>query len=199
VEQPVGGHGMGVQLAGVQRRPAAVGADGGVLDQHVGVPLGVAFAAGPVIEAGGGDAASAEPVDAVVAAADPDRLLFQPAQHGPDGHMAGGLDFRPHFRAASGGQQAHAFRIRKRQIEARHPRIDPLAGMLTGFRVIRAIEVLRIPVKDHMTHLLHHYRRDLPSGRSMLELVPQSAAGCQFTQGDLPRGCRLPQRRLQWP
>ena len=60
--------------------------------------LGVAFAAGPVIEGGGGDAAAAEPVDAVVAPADPDRLLFQPAQHGSDGRMAGGLDFRPHLR-----------------------------------------------------------------------------------------------------
>jgi hypothetical protein len=102
VIEAVGGHGVGVQLAGVQRRPAAVGPEGGVLDQHVGMPLGIAFAAGPVIERGGGDPASAEPVDAVVAAADPDRLLFQPAEHLADGGMAGGLDFRPDFRAASG-------------------------------------------------------------------------------------------------
>ena len=111
VIEPVGGHGVGVQLAGIQGRPAAVRAHGGVLDQDMGVPLRVAFAAGPVVEGGGGDAASAEPVDAVVAAADPDRLLFEPAQDGSDGHMAGGLDFRPDFRATSGGQQAHTFRI----------------------------------------------------------------------------------------
>jgi hypothetical protein len=120
VVQPVGGHGMGVQLPRIQGRPAAVRAHGGVLDQHVGVPLRVAFAAGPVIEGGGGDTASAEPVDAVVAAADPDRLLLEPAQHGSDGHMAGGLNFRPHFRVTSGRQQTHTFRIRKRQIKGRH-------------------------------------------------------------------------------
>jgi hypothetical protein len=67
-----------------------------------------------MIEGGGGDPASAESVDAVVASADSDRLLFQPAEHLADGGVPRGLDFRPDFRAASGGQQAHAFRIRER-------------------------------------------------------------------------------------
>jgi hypothetical protein len=109
--EPVGGHGVGIELPRVQRRPAAIGANSGVLDQHVGMPLGVAFAAGPMIERGRGDSASAVPVDAVVAAADPDCLLFQPAQDLADGDMASRLDFRSHFRAASGGQQAYAFRV----------------------------------------------------------------------------------------
>jgi hypothetical protein len=143
--EAVGGHGVGVQLAGVQRRPAAIGADGGVLDQHVGVPLGIALAAGPMIERGRGEPASAEAVDAVVAAADPHRLLLQPTEHLPDGGMPGGLDFRSDFRAGSSGQQAYAFRIRKRQIKGRHSGVDPLADMLSCFRVRIAVQLFRIP------------------------------------------------------
>jgi hypothetical protein len=106
------------------------------------VPLGVAFAAGPMIKRGGGDAASAEPVDAVVAPSDSDRLVFQPAEHLPDGGVPGGLDFRPHFRAASGGQQAHTLRIRKRQIKGRHAGVDPLADMRACLRNRCAIQFL---------------------------------------------------------
>jgi hypothetical protein len=83
-----------------------------------------------------------------VAAADPDCFLFQPAQNLPDGGMAGGLDFRSDFWAASGGQQAYAFWIRKRQIKGRDSRVDLLVDMLACFRVCVAVQLFRIPVQD---------------------------------------------------
>jgi hypothetical protein len=83
----------------------------------VGVPLRIALAAGPVIEHGGADHASGEAVDAVVAPSHSHGFLLQPAEHLPDGGVAGGLDFRPDFRAASGRQQAHTLRVGKRQIK----------------------------------------------------------------------------------
>jgi hypothetical protein len=165
----------------------------------VGVPLGVALAAGPVIERGRRDSASAEPVDTVVAAADPHRLLFQPAQHLPDGHMAGGLDFRSDFRATSGRQQAHTFRIGKRQIKGRHSGVDSLVDMLARFHVRIAIELFRVPVQDHPAHPFHRHRRDLPSTGNALQLVPQPLACRQLADLNPPGGCQLPQRRLQRP
>jgi hypothetical protein len=156
VIQPVGGHGVGVQLAGVQRRPAAIGANGGILDQHVGVPLGVALAAGPVIKGGRGDPASAIPVDAVVAPADPHGFLFQPAQDLADGGVTGGLDLRSDFRAASGRQQADAFRIGERQIKGCDSRVDPLADILACFRIRVAVQLFRIPIQDCPAQPFHH-------------------------------------------
>jgi hypothetical protein len=181
VVQPVGGHGVGVQLPRVQRRPAPIRTYGGVLNQQVGVPVRVALLAGPRIERGRGDPASAEPVDAVVAPADPDRLLFQPAEHLPDGGIAGGLDLRPRFRWASGREQAHAFRIRERQIKARDPRSNPLADMLARFRKGVAIQFIRISIKDRPAQPFHHHRRELPGTGNTLQLVPHWLAGCQLT------------------
>src|ERR687897_2162460 len=109
-----------------------------------------------MIEGGGGDPASAESVDAVVASADSDRLLFQPAEHLADGGVPGGLDFRPHLRAASGGQQAYTLRIRKRQIKGRHPCVDPLTGMLARFRKGVAIQLLGISIKDCPAHSIRY-------------------------------------------
>jgi hypothetical protein len=197
--EPVGGHGMGIELPRIQRRPAAIGANSGVLDQHVGVPLGITLAAGPMIKRGRGDAASAEPVDAVVAPTHPDRLLFQPAQHLPHGDMAGSLNFRPDFRAASGGQQAHALRVGKRQIKGRHSGIDPFADMLACFRVRVAIELLRVCVKNRAAHALYSNRRHLPGSGDALQLLPEPLTIDQFTDVDPTGGGKLPQRRLEGP
>jgi hypothetical protein len=109
-----------------------------------------------MIEGGCGDPTSAEPIDAVVATTDSDRLLFQPAEHLPDGGVPGGLDFRPHFRAASGGQQAHTLRIRKRQIKGRHARVDPLADIPACLRNSCAIQFLGISIKDCPTHSIRY-------------------------------------------
>jgi hypothetical protein len=197
VIEPVGGHGVGVQLPGIQRRPATIGTQSGVLDQHVGVPLGVALAAGPMIKRGRGDPASGEPVDAVVAPSHIHRFLLQPSQHLPDGDMAGGLDFCSDFRAASGRQQAHTLRIGKRQIKGRHPGVDALADMLACFRIGVAVEFFRIPVENRLTDPFHHHCRDLPGTGKALQLIPEPLACRQLADLNPPGGRHLPQRRLK--
>jgi hypothetical protein len=197
VIEPVGGHGVGVQLPGIQRRPATIGTQSGVLDQHVGVPLGVALAAGPMIKRGRGDPASGEPVDAVVAPSHIHRFLLQPSQHLPDGDMAGGLDFCSDFRAASGRQQAHTLRIGKRQIKGRHPGVDALADMLARFRKGIAIEFFGISTKGSPAHPLHRDSRHLPSSGNALQLLPEPLTVDQFTNLNPTGGGKLLQRRLE--
>jgi hypothetical protein len=150
-----------------------------------------------MIERGRRDPASGEPIDAVVAPSHSDRLLFQPPQHLPDGGVPGGLDFRPHLRAASGRQQAHALRIRKRQIKGGNSGVDALVDMLACFRVRVAIELLRICVKNRPVHSLYSNRRHLPGSGNALQLLPEPLTIDQFTDLDLTCGGKLPQRRLE--
>jgi hypothetical protein len=107
--------------------------------------------------------------------------LFKPAEHLPDGDMAGGLDFRPHLRAASGGQQAHTLRIRKRQIKGRYACVDPLADMLACFRNSCAIQFLGILIKDCPTYSIRYDGSDLPGIGNGLQPLPSPLTGRQLT------------------
>ena len=98
--------------------------------------------------------------DAVVPRRTPTALV-QPAEHLPDRGVPRRLDFRSDFRAASGRQQAHTLRIRKRKIKGRNSRVDPLADMLVGFRKGFAIEFFGVSIKDCPAHSIQAVTGDL--------------------------------------
>jgi hypothetical protein len=78
--QVVDRHQVGVQSVAVQGRPASVRALGGVLDQHVGVVVGVAGAAHAVFEGHRRQPPCRRvAIRAVVVAADPEAMAFQVA------------------------------------------------------------------------------------------------------------------------
>ncbi len=174
VIEAVGGHRVGVEELGVQRGPALVGAEGGVLDQHVGVPLRVAFAAGAVVEGGGGEAEALVALGAVVAAADPDRLALQVGQGLADGRVPCGLCLPAHVRAAAGGEQADRLHVGERQVERGDPAVDPLDGVLGRLVVGVAVQLADISAEDRAAQPFRGCRADLPRPGERLELPPEA-------------------------
>jgi len=95
VVEAVGGHGVGVQPLGVQSGPASIGAEGGVLDQDMGMPLRVALAAGAMVERGTHQAQASVVGGAVVAAPHPDGFALEVGENLADGGVSGRLDLQP--------------------------------------------------------------------------------------------------------
>jgi hypothetical protein len=198
VVDAVGGHRVGVQPLGVQCRPAAIRPEGGVLHQHVGVPLRVALPAGAMVERRRGDPLAAEAVGAVVTAAHADCLLLQPRQHHADRGMPRLGHFRSNFRGAAGGQQTDALGVRQRQVKRCHPGVHPPAGMPPRFRVRLAVQFRRVPLQNRPADPLHRRHVDLPAGRKdRLELAARPLAGAQLGNLDPAGRGQLPQRRLE--
>ncbi len=135
VVDAVGCHGVGVQPLGVQRGPATIRAERGVLDQDVGVPLGVPFAAGAVVERGADQAEASVVGGAVVAAPDADGFALEVGENLADGGVPGRLDLAADVRAAAGGEQAYRLDVGKGQVEGGDARVDSFVRMAGGLLV----------------------------------------------------------------
>jgi hypothetical protein len=198
VVEAVGGHGVGVEQLGVKSRPASVGAEGGVLDQDVGVPLRVALAAGAVVEGGTREPQALMALGAVVAAADPDRLAFQVGEDLADRRVPCGLHLPAHVRAAAGGEQADRLHVGERQIERGDPGIDPLPGMLCRLLIGVAVQVANIPAQHRPAESCCGCRVHLPRLGERLKLPPEALVAVGEV-GELhsARGRQAPQRRHQ--
>jgi hypothetical protein len=102
--QVVRGHQVGVQPVAVQGCPAAVRALGGVLDEHVGVEVGVAGAAHAVLEGHRHQPTHRlVAVGAVVVTADPDAMALQVPNGDGEGFGAALSQQPPSLWAAGGG------------------------------------------------------------------------------------------------
>jgi hypothetical protein len=108
--------------------------------------------------------------------------------------MPAGLDFRPHFRGTSGGEQADRLGVRQRQVKGCYPP----AGMLPLFRVRVPVELRGVPHEDRPADPLHRRHPDLPAGgQDRLEVAAWPLAGGQLPDLDPTGGGEFPQGRLQ--
>jgi len=131
--QVIGRHQMGIQPVGVQGRPPSVRTLGGVLDQDVGVAVGVASAAHAVLERHRHQPTNClVAIRAVVVTPDPEAMALQVGDGCLEGFGASFGQQPPHLVAATGGQQRHALGGAEAVVEGLHPLVDPLTPVLPG-------------------------------------------------------------------
>ena len=133
----------------------AFGAAGQVRDQHVGVKVGVAGAAGPMPEPGREEPVTGRGVDPSRAAPHDARVLFQPPERGDDGVIVRVAELGAHVGVGEGVHDRHRLRGREGEIETRGPvrpgpvqpdsvaRVDTLEHRMQRRRLDRALEAER--------------------------------------------------------
>ena len=117
-----GGLGVRVEPAAVERRPAPIGAEREVGDEHVGVQLRVAGARGAMHERRGDQPSPGDAVDARGSAPRDRGLALDVAESVLNRPVVRGADRSAHAVIADAEQHAHALGRRERQIEAWHSR-----------------------------------------------------------------------------
>jgi hypothetical protein len=141
---------------------------GGVLPQHVGVELGVAGAAEPVLERHPHPpTAHVVAVGAVVVPAHPNPVGLQVADADLEGVSTRLGDLPPDPITTTGGQQGDAVGAGEAVVERLHPLVDPLAPVLPGLVEPLPVQRARIGPEDLAAQPLHRLDLDPPGAAEL--------------------------------
>jgi hypothetical protein len=161
--QVVGRHEMGVQPVAVQGGPASVRSLGGVLDEHVGVVVGITGAAHAVLERHRQHPRlDVVAVGAVVVAPHPNPVGLQVPDAALEGLIPCFGDLPPEVVAAASGQQRDTLGRGEAVVEGLHPLVDPLALVLPRAVEALAEQLARIEAKHLATEPLDRLHLDPP-------------------------------------